>query len=381
MSFLLFTFFTCLGKQYQDNRNLKDQPDYFIQWDNSTLICIADEGVYPRMRRLADHSLLVVYENRRGDLFVKKSLDEGSSWTEPVLACEGFDYCDEITGETTKVNIANPEIITLDNGHILLASNQRPLREGIYPFSIALQRSVDNGVTWTEPQILYQAGTYFKDGCWEPSFLQLPEGTIQLYFANESPYRDSDEQEISMIASLDNGRSWTKEPTTVSFRKGKRDGMPVAVHDHEHIYVVIEDNLSRQFKPYLVRSAIDQAWVKPVLENSACRYSALKYPLAEEVYAGAPYLIRTDNGLYVISYQTTENRSADWELSTMEVVVSDRPADFRNPSRPFDLPLSKQAKWNALVDLGDNIIAAISSANIDSDTIGVWMIKGEIVER
>ena len=130
-----------------------------------------------------------------------------------------------------------------------------------------------------------------------------------------------------------------------------------------------------------MQSSIKQAWVNPVLEDSPYRYSALRNPLGNEVYAGAPYLVLTDKGLFVLSYQTTKNRSSDWELSTMEVVVRDRPSDFRNPSQPFDVPLSNEAKWNALYDLGDNTIAALASTNFNSDKIGVWMIKGKIIKK
>jgi hypothetical protein len=92
-------------------------------------------------------------------------------------------------------------------------------------------------------------------------------------------------------------------------------------------------------------------------------------------------MIRTNNGVYLISYQTTENRSSNWELSTMEVVISDKPYDFRNPTQPFDVPVNKEAKWNSLSDLGNNRVAAIASTNFSSEKIGVWMIKGEIVSK
>ena len=65
----------------------------------------------------------------------------------------------------------------------------------------------------------------------------------------------------------------------------------------------------------------------------------------------------------------------------MEVVVSDSPSGFRNPSQPFDVPFSKEAKWNSLCDLGDDVIAALASTNFSSDKIGVWMIKGKIIKR
>ena len=124
--FLLLTFIAC---QSEDNQDNQDNQDYFIEWDKSTLVRVADEGGYPRMRRLNDHSLIVAYENWRGDVMVKKSTDEGITWGAPVMAYEAFDYTDDQTGGTTRVNIANPEIIQLNNGDLLLAANLRPRNE------------------------------------------------------------------------------------------------------------------------------------------------------------------------------------------------------------------------------------------------------------
>lgn len=367
---LLFVVLSC------ENRNNQTEKDYFIEWDKSSLVCIAEEGAYPRLIRLSNDSLLAVYENRVGDVVLKKSGDDGSTWSDEIHAFKAFNYNDE-----TKVNIANPEIIQLPNGDLLLAVNLRPRIEGVYPFSIALKRSFDAGETWSEANILYQASTFFKDGCWEPSFLILPDESIHIYFANEYPYQQSDEQEISVIKSIDNGFTWTNEPQTVSFRNGHRDGMPIAVHDNEMIYVVIEDNISGQFKPWIISGSIENSWGKPVYSDSPDRYSALKHKLPNTVYAGAPYMIKTDNDVYLISYQTTENRTSNWEHSTMEVVVSDKHFEFINPSQPFKVPLHKEAKWNSIADLGNNTIAALSTTNFNSQKVGIWMIKGVVSER
>lgn len=373
LSVFLFAALSC------ENRENQAEKDYFIEWDNTSLVCIAEEGGYPRLIKLVDESLLAVYENRRGDVVIKKSFDNGSTWSDPVVSFEAFNFTDTKTGEETRVNIANPEIIQLPDGDLLLAVNLRPRIEGIYPFSIALKRSSDNGATWSDADILFQAAELFRDGCWEPSFLLLPDGTIQIYFANEYPYQESDEQEISVLTSADNGFVWDSQPKKVSFRQNHRDGMPVGVHDGESVYVVIEDNVSGQFKPWIIRSSIKNSWEYPILSDSPGRYSALKKSLPDTVYAGAPYIIRTDSGIYLISYQTTENRSSNWELSTMEVVISDKPYDFRNSTQPFDVPLNKEAKWNSLSDLGNNTIAALGSTNFNSEKTGVWMIKGKIV--
>jgi hypothetical protein len=370
---LVFTLIITACQPGQD-----DQEEYYIEWDKTSLFRIAEEGGYPRLCRLNDGTLLVAYENRRGDVVVKKSRDEGVTWDDPVTAYEKFEYVDPHSSSFTTVNIANPEMVQLINGDILLACNLRPVKEGIYPFSIALKRSVDMGRTWCPAQILYRAAPFFGDGCWEPSFLILPDGTIHIYFANELPYRNSDEQEISMIQSVDHGHTWSEKPSTVSFRQGHRDGMPVAIHDGTNIYVAIEDNLSGQFKPYIIRSSVYNPWGNAVPGDSPYRYAALRSVLPDTVYAGAPYLIRTESDVYVLSYQTTHNRGSDWERSTMEVQVSSTPSDFHNPSRPFVVPLSREAKWNSLADLGGNTIAALASTNFEGGKIGIWMIKGKI---
>lgn len=377
---LILLAFLFLTISCQASENTETNKGYTIEWDEQSLVCISEEGGYPRMRRLNDGSLLAVYEDRKGNVVTKRSADDGASWSDLSVVYSGFDYVNETTGLSCKVNIANPELIQLPNNDILFACNLRPNENEVYPFSIALKRSSDNGKSWSDEQVLYEAAPRFIDGCWEPSFLLLPDGTVQIYFANEFPYQQSNEQEISMISSQDNGVSWSKKPVAVSFRKGFRDGMPVAVHDNKNIYVAIEDNAVDQFKPYIVQSPISENWKETVLANSSNRHSALENPLSPSVYAGAPYLIRTDKGLYVLSYQTTENRTSEWELSTMEVVISDTAFNFKNPTQPFNVPLSKQAKWNSLTDLGSNTIAALASTNFISERIGVWMIKGKIIK-
>lgn len=376
IALLLLVMTACIGEQESGNGQ-----DYFIEWDETSLLRIAEEGGYPRLRQLDDGSLLIVYENWQGGVVARRSMDEGVTWSDAVMAFDRFEYVDSLSSNSTFVNIANPEIIQLGNGDILLATNLRPRKQGVYPYSIALQRSVDFGENWSDATVLYQAASFFKDGCWEPSFLLLPDETVHIYFANESPYRDSDEQEISVLISNDNGHSWGTDPMTVSFREGFRDGMPVAIHDGSNLYMAIEDNISGQFKPYIVKSEVDNPWNVPVYADSPDRYSALLNPLPDTVYAGAPYLIRTDSDIYLLSYQTTENRNPNWEQSVMEVQISDTPSRFRNPSRPFNIPLNKEAKWNSLADLGNNTIAALASTDIEGDKIGVWMIKGTIKLR
>src|SRR5690606_4906501 len=177
-----------------------------------------------------------------------------------------------------------------------------------------------------------------------------------------------------------NGVTWSDNPTTVSFRKDRRDGMPVPQIIDQEIVVAIEDNKIDQFKPYTVRTSLQENWANPILSDSPERDYALLDPIKDSVYMGAPYFIKLPNGQTLISYQTNENRAHDWELSTMEVAVGDCAAkNFGQRSRPFDVPLDKEAKWNALALWDDQTVVALSSSNFRSTEVAPWLIKGHII--
>jgi hypothetical protein len=352
-----------------------------IAWDYSSMQQIAEKGGYPRLTRLKDSTLIVIYETRTGNVHLKKSIDNGKTWSVPEEVFSKFVYT-SLDGKSTIVNIANPEIKQLQNGDIIIASNYRPVKAEIAPYTIVVRRSLDNAKTWLSPQNLYTAAPRFGDGCWEPSFLQLPNGELQVYFANENPYRNSDEQEISMVSSLDNGVTWSQNPKTVSFRKNRRDGMPVPQIIGDEIVMIIEDNNIDRFKPYTVRTKISDNWSKPVLANSPNRDYSLAKHVQDSIYMGAPYLIKLPNNETLISYQTNENRSNNWELSTMEVAIGNTSAKkFNRITQPFPVPYDKEAKWNSLALWDNQTIVALASSNFKSNDVAPWLIKGHIIPQ
>lgn len=350
-----------------------------IAWDYSSMQQLADMGGYPRLIRLKDSTLLVIYETRRGSVDLKRSVDNGRSWSSPVEVFSPFVYT-SLNGKSTVVNISNPEIKQLQNGDIVIACNYRPQKQEVAPYSIVVRRSVDRAHTWLQPQSLYSSAPRFGDGCWEPAFLQLPTGELQVYFANENPYQNSDEQEISMISSNDNGATWSSPVKTVSFRKGRRDGMPVPIITKDDIVVAVEDNKTGQFKPYTVRTPLSQNWKEPVLANSPDRTYALDQSVADTIYMGAPYLLKLPNGQTLLSYQTNEKRMHDWELSTMEVAIGNEEAkNFGRRSRPFEVPLNKEAKWNSLSLWDSRTVVALTSSNFRSPWVAPWLLKGYLI--
>ncbi|MDP6524438.1 MAG: sialidase family protein [Kiritimatiellia bacterium] len=334
-----------------------------IVWEHSTLVQITQRATYARMIRLDNGSLLCAYESR-GKSYVRKSTDNGKSWDKAVLAAAcswGF--------------AANPELLQLENGWILLPYNERPT-DRTHPYTIRVAVSKDRGLTWHENSLVYMADTLRTNGCWEPAAVQLANGEILLFFANESPYRTSNEQEISLVTSRDNGRTWSAS-RTASFRSGFRDGMPVpcVLKSGKGIVLAIEDRGlpgRNTFQPAIVCSSIEAPWPAPVDGRSDRRWEALKNPLKPDVYAGAPYLRQMPSGTTVLSVQVQDPGQAG---PTMVVYLGNEDARrFSSPSKPFENGPGSKQKWGSLFVKDANTITALSSC-----LGGVWSIDGRIV--
>ncbi len=211
----------------------------------------------------------------------------------------------------------------------------------------------------------------------------MTSGEIQLFFSDEGIYTHSNEQNISMFRSLDNGLTWTKNPEIVSFTPGHRDGMPVPVilHDSQEIVFSIEDNVHGQFKPSIIRNSFNQNWQHTVAADDPERTAALAVPLPDSVYAGAPFLRILHSGESILSYQATTNRGNKWDLSNMQVAVGDRMAKiFVTTDQPFHIPLDKHGLWNSICILNDDTIIAITSTDAFGPATAIWMIEGQLVK-
>ncbi len=329
---------------------------------------------YARVTQLQDKSLICVYE-ASGSVVAVKSQDLGHSWSSPVV----------VAAKPTNYSNANPDILELQDKSILVCYNPRPGNtDPSRKFEIRTKKSSDGGMTWKDERLLYQAGHQFENGCWEPAAIQLPSGEVQLYFANEGPYTSSEEQNISMLRSADNGLTWTSKPELVSFRAGRRDGMPspLLLQNGKEIVVAIEDNAVGQFKPYLVRTTLADNWGTTVTGKSPHRKYALAEKLGDSIYAGAPYIRQLKNGETILSYQGTEGRGTHMNTSEMKVVIgNDQARDFTRKTSPFPIPKNTSGLWNSLCVLEDNTVVALTTTRgfSKNGTTEVWMIKGHVI--
>ena len=352
-----------------------------IEWDRSTLQLVAAGGDYARMVRLNDGAIGVAYD-RAGKLSFRRSTDEGKTWSDPVLVAEDRDCW-----------LTNSELLPLTNGELLYFWNERPRDALKYqdkpappgeltrPFLIRMARSRDHGRTWSAPQTLYTAGPSYQDGCWEPAGIELPDGEIHVYFANEFPYPTTAEQEIALIRSADGGRTWSKAERA-SMRKGHRDGMPapLLLAGGRGIVVAIEDNgLSRndRFKVAIVHTTLDDHWRGGAVDGeSPRRWSALAKPLPEDHYAGAPNLRQLSNET-LLSYQA----SADGTLAGTRMVVCVGDGDarrFANASQPFAAADAEPGQlWCSLFIKTADTVTALGTVTINGRR-GIWTIDGRV---
>lgn len=361
-----------------------------LDWDVSTRRLIERDALYGRMSRLRrDGSVLCCYE-KGGLSWVRRSRDGGRTFLPPSSAP---------AARYAHGSAANPELLELGDGRVLLFFNERPRRGAGLPaararFGINASVSRDGGATWA-PLLdgggaIFRAGHEFQNGCWEPAALELPSGEVWLFFANEAPFPSSHEQEISLCRSTDGGATWTA-PRRVIFRAGHRDGMPVPLllSDGQVAVAIEDDGLGpgRPFQPAVVTGrARDWLEAPPADGRSPRRAAAVTGPpplLPREAYAGAPYLRQLPTGETLLSCQSTEGRPGDGDplrRARMAVYVGDaRARGFGARSFPFGSdPDAPPGLWNSLFVRDASAVTALSSTGVGG-VHGLWAIDARVV--
>ena len=398
--------------------NSADSGDLRVVWETPQKVTT---GGYPRVHRLNDDRLMMTFSDSF-DGYAIFSNDNGKTWKTSVRKCPMSQFNATNGSEKALVSVAVPDFAQLSSSHphhpnrIIFAGNYRPRtsdgkttgKTTVHPYTISISISDDNGKTWSDTRHLYQSGIWREDvtvGCWEPFVLELPDGTVQIYFADETPYYSlgSDWHNISVIESKDGGDTWEKV-RVVSQNGACRDGMPVVAMHDDMLYLAIEstDYKGERLHPIVISNPIKNNWKTTVGNGSTYRFEPFQTSLKSEVvYSGSPYIITTDNYI-VYSYQIADwwtpppgltasqqlaqaKQNNDANHATMEVQVCPLKEvsggyfrqKMRAPSRPFpyDKSTGKDcAIWNSLCDLGNDEILAVSQYKN-----AVYVVRGKIV--
>jgi hypothetical protein len=414
---LLFSIFpSCKGEDGPDNPGITDETykpvkltpisGLRVAWDYSSLAKLANKGSYPKMVRISGQTLVAVYES--GDsIYMIISNDNGVTWGMPVTLFGKTTH----QGKDGEVNITftdlmtEPSVIQLSNGDIVAAcgviyqyTKGNVVTE--YPAGILTRRFSTDGSMEAIQQI------YSNLGCQKPCLLELPDGELQLYFANSTASETVEtmsstgllvtygEQQIEMIHSKDGGKTWSgyigefgpdgieKRWTgakIISYRSGKINNSPSAAILGNNIVLAYGDNRNVTFKPYIVRTSLGNSWPYPVNGDSPDREYAFYEILPEKNFMGYPDLLILPSGESLLAYETDADRMDGFEV--LEVAISDKDAlNFTKATRPLGFIRNARSVLNSLMLFDDNTVIALTTSNYQpSSDDAPWYIKGHLI--
>lgn len=329
---------------------------------------------YGRMLRMGGDTIMMVYHggvqnNTWDNIYLRKSYDKGLTWSAPETLMEDTD--------PDYWGFANPELVGLRSGRILMAFTGRGRPDDNQHDNIQVMHSDDRGQSWSGPRIV----AYGRS--WEPAMVQHPGGDVLMVYSSEARWWGTDqelEQEILMVSSENEGMSWTV-PRTVAYTDGKRDGMPVPL--------VLKENKGIVFAIESVGSA-DSPWIVWSSNQDQFRDSDnivrwLAVPKSLVNFGGGPYLAQLPTGETILSCHDAGGRAigADWKKNTMYVLIGDAEAkDFSNVSYPFpDLPPDEGAFFNSIYALDANTLIALGGRNFSDGHSEVHWVTGTIVRE
>jgi hypothetical protein len=367
-------------------------PGVELVWDSGHAEFVT-RGGYGRAKRLANGEFALVWSDgpvKDTAVYIKKKPSaSAANWGPRVrVATPGK----AAAAENPDYRYVNSELAGLADGRLFYTWNARPIvRNGHLPYKIMGAFSSDGGATWGDARDLYVAGKTRRTGCWEPCPIQMPDGELQVWFADESTTPAGD-QNITVLRSRDNGVTWLP-PVVACHRKGHRDGMPVPVllRDNMGLVFAIEDNgfaRNNILKPAIIRPFHDENWRAVVDGDSPRRWPV--FPPKElrdpGFGGGAPYLIQLDTGETVLSVQCWNKQDGvekGAEQRNLRVYVGDAEArNFGNPTTPFlNLPGKAHAKWNSLCQVDRDTLIAVSTLSGLPENNGIWVVTAKLVRR
>ena len=209
----------------------------WVEWDRTPDHVVSapnDAGAaYPRALQLSNGEILLAYHQGGGvgdygaAITLRKSRDGGATWYQTQ----------EVDGprERGYWGFSNPDVIELGHGRLMLVSAARGKADprSQDPFTSEGRhrgrrlRFCDNFAPTGGPPGMMVAG---RGRVWEPSIVSLPDGELEMFYANESPTLEVEgsSQCIESIRSEDHGQTWGT-PRVVSEDAGCRNGMPAAL--------------------------------------------------------------------------------------------------------------------------------------------------------
>lgn len=387
--------------------NWKEDHTVRISWDKSSFQEITESYVsnkgyierdlfYPRIKRLSDGALLLSYSNHHygWDIYASRSEDNGKTWNHSYNIIHSYDTLyNHSSGKTIKDRIVfvNPDFIELQDGRIIMAFQWR-FKEGYADLPVTnnncgvmISFSEDKGKTWCEPREVY------RGRCWEPAFLQLPSGEIQMYITSSQDIKDKTSFPRTMvIRSFDGGATWQgkeccgiNDNEAISRSYDERfayDGMPsgVLLDDGKGIVVPLESwhgRLVVDQTPIVVKTTMEENWrtdQQKILDLGGPDYP-MKKEVNKDLQGYGPYSTKLSTGeVVILTNGTYKGEAGVW------TVIGDKVADnFHFATAPF----TESEYWGCIDNIDENRVIACATYKYNergTDRAMVRAIKGRL---
>lgn len=362
-----------------------------ISWDGSsfsriTNAYVANKGYvetdfyYPRIKRLSDGALLMSFMNHHygWNAYAMRSEDDGKTWGPAfcIAHCYPVKYTDSkgVTKDDEIVYV-NPDFIELQDGRLIMAFQWRykggygDLPKTNENCGIMVSFSEDKGRSWSEPREAY------RGRCWEPAFLQLPSGEIQMYITSSQDIKDRTSfPRTVVIRSFDGGKTWQGKETcgindneAISRTYDERfayDGMPTGIllDDNAGIAVPLESwhgRLVLDVSPIIVKTTMEENWrtdQQKILNEGGPDYP-MKKQVNKDLKGYGPYGSKLPTGeTLVLCNGTYKGVQGVWTL------VGDKTADnFHNATSPF----TGGEYWGCIDYIGNNRVLASAAEKVE----------------
>jgi len=347
-----------------------------IKWDvTKTLHQISPEGLqteYPRMIRVSKDTLICCYHGGSGtDYWVNIYIQKSFDNGQTWTSPIKLMDRENSTLGKNYWRFTNPELVKLRNGWILLSFTANGNPETNENCHVMVVTSKDNGETWGDPVIVGRGRT------WEPMIVQLPNDELELFVSSEAQWWQSSNlgyQEILFSRSTDNGQTWTAFKRA-SYSPERRDGMPCAIvmQGNRGILLSIEIvNDGGWGSPSLVRRALKDEWLTTPWNNVDTNN---RWHVNLSAHGGAPYILQLPTGEILVMAHV--NGRAVWQTSYPRLAIGDvNGKNFTNIMTPLpNLPANQGAYYNSLF-LKDNETVWLMITHSEYD--GTTRTKGEI---
>ena len=185
---------------------------------------------------------------------------------------------------------------------------------------------------------------------WEPQIVQLPGGELELLVSSEARWwlyqRDNLYQEILCSRSTDNGLTWTAF-TRASYNPDKRDGMPVPVVLQGNKGVLFSiESINSNDTPSLIYRPLSGEWDATTWDGL---YDNDRWVATPIKGALAPYILQIPSGEVILMGHMNPSGSV-WQTNREAVCIGDNTGHgFKHRTLPFAaLPAGHGAYYGSL---------------------------------